>query len=259
MTAPSINDAKFRETTRCRMRHGSHPQPASHGALCDHHAADLRDLLADIAELWAAFLAGDRINQTATKTKGKRPHPPLPIDVNRLAIDDPGEPVPWTWERNGNPKTGRWESNGETPDIRAIVYAAMEAADPEANPRPDIAGSDDLAVQLDWLRANTRALSHTPDYRQHLRDLRACRRALALAIGDQPGPKPIARCPECECELFTDLDEQRRKLRREGRNPDNATGRADLVKCHSCRASWQGRAALARLKYINEQMRAVAS
>lgn len=259
--AESINKAKFKASHDCRKPHGDNKKAATFGMLCDHHEAELRDLVADVHDLCKAYAEGDAITPEPSEHRGKNPHPPLPIRVNQFIIGNPGgEPViceneEEEWARYGNPKSGRLESNG--PDAPAIIdimkhWAARIVED------EDIEWPwGDTLDKLVFIRANLKTLTYRDDYSQFLHEMRACRRALASAIGEEPGPQPITKCPNCRAPLFTDKDREVIRRRRageliSGEDAEPITARADRVACHCHpRSEWSG-AGLIRLKLIAE-------
>lgn len=253
--------AKFKGSKDCRMPHGGHPKMATFGQLCAHHEAELRDLVADVADLCLAYAEGDAISPEPSEHRGKKPHPPLPIRINQFIISNPGgAPVvnasdEELWARYGNPKTGRLESNG--PDAPAIIDIMKHwTARIVETLEVEWPWGDTLA-KLVFIRANLATLTEREDYTDFVVEMRACRRALAAAIGQSAGPQPITKCPSCKAPLYTDKDREIIRRRRAGEpvtgeDAKPITARADRVACHCDPMSeWAG-PGLLRLKLIAE-------
>lgn len=260
MTEPTVEDVKFRLEQKCRMPgHGKRPTPPDFGLICHRHAADVRDLLADVADLLTAYAEGDTVQPEPGEHRGgKQPHPPIPIRINAFLIGNPGgDPVESEtemeqWLRYGNPSSGRLESNGpDSPDIRSVIYNWTDQLTTTIPALTWPAG--DTMAKLGYLRANLADVTRLDGFSDFLRDLRNCRRALALAIGERPGPQPLGKCPDCNTDLFTDKDREVVRRRRMGEPVTGTeaapyTVKANRVSC-GCGAVWEG-AGLARLRVI---------
>lgn len=250
-----ITAAKFRLEQLCVLPgHGKHGKEASYGSVCDSHAADLRDLVADVHDLAIAYAEGDAINPERSEHRGKNPHPPVPIRLNAFIIGHHGgDPVEWTWRRNGNVVSGRLESNGpDAPDIPAVIYRWADAL---AVARGIDWPTGDTLAKLDFIRRHLDWVTELPEFKEFLASMRACRRALAAAIGEQPGPQPLGKCPECRTALYTDWDREVIRRRRAGEfvtgeDAKPIKAKANRVACQ-CGAVWEG-AGLIRLKLILE-------
>jgi hypothetical protein len=230
--------------------------------VCRHAAADLRDLLADVQDLLDAYSQGDTVNaERGEHRSGKKPHPPLPINLSRFVIAHPGtdEPIPFDYAHNGNPATGRLESNGpDAPDVWATIRNAAAAVGSSLGIDPDdgyedYEGGGWYVWLVSFLRQHLGEITALEWFGEFVSAFRDCRRALAAAIGEPPGPVPLGKCPYCNAELFTDQAKEVLRRRRageavSGEDAKPITARADRVVCR-CGVEWSG-IGLTRLRLI---------
>jgi hypothetical protein len=224
------------------------------GMVCAQHLADLRDLLADITELYALLPYADRPATEARNSESKHsknPDPAAPVNLTRLALTDPRNPstVARTYARNFDQIRGTLASNGpDLPDIPNVLAAWCQQITDERNttvPAGTVTQAvDGLRRHLPWVCAQT-WVTDLED------ELRACRRALAMAVGETPGPTPLCDCPYCGNPLYTDRQREQLKLRRNGQSVEDTTERHDRVTCPTCYISWAG-VEMLRLKLIAE-------
>lgn len=234
-------------TALCTMPHKGSRHLATQGLVCDQCAANLRELLADVQELLQAFAEGDVINPELAEHRGKNPHAPVPIDLDRWLITHPGgEPVGILPIRNAHPVTGKIESNGpDAPRIWSIIERWTAAvAERLAVGMP----FGDTMTWLDFLRRHLVTVTELDDVIEFDEEFRACRRALAAAIGVPAGPAPLCHCPHCGTPLWTEHGHQVRTLLAKREDPAGAGGRLDLVHCPTCPETWDG---WPRLRFLN--------
>ncbi len=236
-------------------RHGKNRPAAATGLVCGDHLAELRELLADIAGLWDE-LPWSRLPLAMTGNTGsdgnrtKQPYPPGLINLAALALTDvratSTAPVPVDVRHNGP----RLESNGsDIPNVHAVLtfWCQQVAADrPGAEPLGGTVGlANWLTQHLTWIVGQTWVAAFDDQ-------IRACRRALALAVGEEPGP-PATRCPYCGTDCWTDWERDVVRQLRQGSGPGDATGRADRVACTGCGRVWEGASQVRMFALMAEQ------
>ncbi|MCW2496334.1 hypothetical protein [Jatrophihabitans sp.] len=92
---------------------------------------------------------------------------------------------------------------------------------------------DDVASLVRVLRRERIWISRQLWVDDFAADLALLHRQVATGAGDSMWPKPIGKCPNCQCALYPTVG-------------------IDVVRCRRCKNSWEG-LALARLRLIHEQ------
>lgn len=246
----------------CVLRHQKGRRPvATVGTVCDSHLADLRDLLADVSELWEILPWVNQVlstpapgNPEAKPTR--QAHPPAPVNLAYLALLDPatrplGEVEVNEW-RNGPDGS----SNGaEIPRAFALLSGwCRRVHDGRRGGREFVGDVGDVPELVAYLRRHLLWIVEQEWLEEFQQQLRMLRSALLSATGESPGPQPLADCPYCGTALYTDHDAEVRRLRRQGEfSSADIRARSDFVKCPSCRTVWDGWPALRRLALIAEQ------
>lgn len=244
----------------CQLEHRGRRPLATTGLVCDEHFADLRELLADVIELWQelpSILHPLAVTGPRDGRRGKGAELPAPVNLTALAITDPSTHalggVALTQGRNGH----RLESNGtDVPPVPAVLWSWCQQVGEDLELEDDELLLIGVTDYVTFLRKHLRWIAGQSWLVDFERELRACRRALATALGSNPAPHlvaPICPCPYCRTPLFTDRARAAVRLRAAGGNADTATGRLDYVKCSNCQRSWDGWAAMRQLQHATER------
>lgn len=219
------------------------PQSAVVGDLCEWHQGELRWWLTDVEDWYRfhqVFLLPGSAERSERLSQGKRAAPPAPVRLETVAVTDrrvtAGErPRSWYW--NGNPVTGRLESNGTPiPDVPGVLgsWASLVAEETGADVR---AGTvRDVCRVLRAAHVWVCGQGWVLDYRG---ELRQCQLVLAKVVGESSGPFPFGDCLYCGASLY-DPDELERWAARRERRPARAWLGARVVECRSCGESWEG-------------------
>jgi hypothetical protein len=246
-------------TQRCVIpRHDGRRPWATDGLLCPEHSAEIRDLIADVSDLYAELpwtglpLAAPGPRYTDTPVT-KHPDPPVPVNLAALVLRDPATRSTTVPEVNRERNGPRLESNGpDAPDVAATLADWCHRV---ATERGTSVPTNGVEAMLTALRTHLSWIAAQPWVVEFDRQLRNCRRWLAMAVGaPDTMPPPYANCPYCGRLVWTDLDRDVIKRRRYGQDVTEAKGRTDRVSC-DCGARWTGVHDLARLLKINRDAR----
>lgn len=230
-----------------RAHHGRRPLTET-GLVCSQCLADLRDLLADVGDLWRELPYS---SLTLARLGGGNPEvkPPRhdfasePVNLTALALHLPGThdlgSIAPRVRRNGP----RLESNGsEVPNVLAVLSAwcatISRGRNTEVEASTVTAMIDELRHHLTWITGQTWVVDLESE-------LRACRRSLAAATNQPALRRPICSCPDCGGAVWTDQDRKVNDLLAQNKPvEDPLPGRLDLADCAKCGKRWDGWAAM---------------